>query len=227
MPGLAPPKTAAGVNTTAGEPNAGGPGRAIALASVAPSAMASGSCASRAELAQTWAPPTELTPTATGTVKPKRAFSHTSTLLIIPWSHYGFPDQLFPSKMQLRDCINACMHAQPLVLDAVFVHSLQVVHQGLSIVWQVFCASFQQYGLLWLQIQYSQRNLHSNSSEEVCPDNSPSQRLCWGLRADAQLSNGAEGCSDAGGLPMRYMLLLLEIPYTSDIHGSTHILQTH
>ena len=60
MPGLAPPKAAAGVNPKAGGPSAGGPGRAIALASVAPSAMASGSCASRAELAQTWAPLTEL-----------------------------------------------------------------------------------------------------------------------------------------------------------------------
>ena len=47
MPSLAPPNTAAGVNPEAGGADAGGPGRAIALASVAPNAIALGSCATR------------------------------------------------------------------------------------------------------------------------------------------------------------------------------------
>ena len=60
MPGLAPPNTAAGVNPEAGGVDVGGPGRAIALASVAPSAMESGSCASRGRLAYAYSALTEL-----------------------------------------------------------------------------------------------------------------------------------------------------------------------
>lgn len=59
MPGLAPPNNAAGVNPKAGGADAGGPGRAIAFASVAPNALASGSCANRGQLSQTWAQPTQ------------------------------------------------------------------------------------------------------------------------------------------------------------------------